>query len=75
MRVYNVFEDVRSEGISSIRHWLIEKLAGKQMIVLNAVIYISEDENSLAKFSEVGGIVAKNSFPKERGIVLESRYE
>lgn len=75
MRVYNVLEDVRSVGISRIRHWLIEKLAGKQMVVLNAIIYISEDENSLAKFSNVGGIVANNAFPEERGVVLESRFE
>lgn len=75
MKVYNVLEEVKSTGISSIRHWLIEKLAGKRMIVLNAMIYISEDENSLAKFSDDGGIVAKNIFPKEKGIVLESRYD
>ena len=78
MKVYNVLEEVKSTGISSIssiRYWLIRKLAGKRMIVLNAIIYISEDENSLAKFSEDGGIVAENVFPSEKGITLQSRFE
>lgn len=75
MKVYNVLEEVKLTGISSIRYWLIRKLAGKRMIVLNAKIYISEDENSLAKFSEDGGMVAENVFPSEKGITLKSRFE
>lgn len=75
MKIYNVLNTVKAEGISSVRYWLIEKIAGKRMIVLNAVIYPAEDEDSLSKFSGIGGLVAKNAFPKDKGIILESRYE
>lgn len=73
MITFNLLDTITAtDPLCKLRYWMIEKLAGKAVVVLNAEILHTSSVEYIGEIGENGALVCNNVFPVE-GIIIRSK--
>lgn len=66
-------DDFSNAGpIQNLRYWLIKKIAGQCVVILNAKISMVQHSGHAARVTDVNGaFISGSSFPVKHGLMLE----